>query len=147
MRTLIATCLALIAVAAMAEEPKTAAPAEGTRIYQTDRYGNVQYHKPSLVVKENGRIQPVDPYGNTQFSKPGFQVQGNKVYATDKLGNRLEQTYAIQGDKVYETDKYGNTRGQAYAVKGDKVFATDKFGNTREQAYEVRTKTPPPSKK
>ena len=41
MRTLIAMCVALGAVAAMAAEPQKSAPAAGTKVYQTDRYGNV----------------------------------------------------------------------------------------------------------
>lgn len=39
MRTLILMCVALVAVAAMAAESQTSAPAAGTKVYQTDRYG------------------------------------------------------------------------------------------------------------
>ena len=100
MRTLIAMCVALVAVAAMAAEPQKSAPAAGTKVYQTDRYGNVQHHKPSLVVKSDGRIQQVDAYGNVQSHKPGFQVQGNRVYQTDPYGNvqHHKPSYTVQPD-------------------------------------------------
>jgi hypothetical protein len=38
--------------------------AKEQRIYQTDKYGNIQYNKPSYTVKESGRIVEVDKFGN-----------------------------------------------------------------------------------
>lgn len=61
--------------------------AKEQRIYQTDQYGNIQYHKPSLSVQDNGRIIETDPYGNKQFHKDGYQIKGDKIYQTDKYGN------------------------------------------------------------
>ena len=87
MRTLIAMCVALVAVAAMAEEPQKSAPAAGTKVYQTDRYGNVQYHKPGYVVKGD-RVYSTDAYGNVAVpTSPASVVQGNRVYQTDPYGN------------------------------------------------------------
>ena len=57
------------------------------RVYQTDRYGNIQYNKPSLTVQDNGRVIETDPYGNKQYHKPQFQIKGDKLYQTDAVGN------------------------------------------------------------
>ena len=61
--------------------------AKDQRIYQTDQYGNIQYHKPSLSVQDNGRIIETDPYGHKQYHKEGYQIKGDKIYQTDKYGN------------------------------------------------------------
>ena len=37
-------------------------------IYQTDKYGNVQYHRPSQLVDGNV-IYQVDKYGNVQYHR------------------------------------------------------------------------------
>ena len=137
MRTLIAMCVALVAVAAMAEEPRKSAPAAGTKIYQTDAYGNVQHHKPSLVVKSDGRIQPVDAYGNVQSHKPGFQVQGNRVYQTDPYGNvqSHKSSYTVQPDgRVIATDAYGNTQSHKpqFVVKDGTVYQADSVGHPQQ---------------
>jgi hypothetical protein len=64
----------------------TTAAAEN-RIYQTDKYGNIEYNKPSYTVQENGRIVETDKFGNKQYHKDQQQIQGNKIYQTDKFGN------------------------------------------------------------
>lgn len=58
-----------------------------SRIYQTDAYGNIQYHKPSAVIQDNGRIIETDSYGNKQYHKQQYQMKGGKVYQTDSAGN------------------------------------------------------------
>ena len=63
------------------------ANAAETRIYQTDKYGNVQYHKPSYTVTQDHRVIPTDKYGNKQYHKPGFKIEGGKLLQTDKYGN------------------------------------------------------------
>jgi hypothetical protein len=57
------------------------------RIYQTDRYGNIEYNKPSYTVQDNGRIVETDKFGNKQYHKDQQQIQGNRIYQTDKFGN------------------------------------------------------------
>jgi hypothetical protein len=150
MRTLIALCVALVAASV---------PAADTKVYQTDRYGNVQYHQPSLVVKSDGRVQQVDPYGHVQSHKPGLQVQASPVrsadstspqravpdatiYATDAYGRRQQPTHVVQNGKVYETDRYGNRKEQVYVIQGDTVYQTDRFGNRKQPAYKVVTPAP-----
>ena len=57
------------------------------RIYQTDRYGNIEYNKPSYTVKDNGRVIEADKYGNQLYNKDGYQIKGDRIYQTDKYGN------------------------------------------------------------
>lgn len=57
------------------------------RIYQADRYGNIEYNKPSYTVKDNGRVIEPDKYGNQLYNKDGYQIKGNRIYQTDKYGN------------------------------------------------------------
>lgn len=65
----------------------TGTTAAETRIYQTDKYGNVQYHLPSQTIQDNGRIVEMDKFGNKQLHKDQWQLQGDKIYQTDKFGN------------------------------------------------------------
>ena len=67
--------------------PVTSMSAEEKRIYQTDQYGNIQYHKPSYTARKDGRIIEADPYGNKQYRKQQYQIRGDKVYQTDSVGN------------------------------------------------------------
>ena len=78
MRTILA-CLALVAFSAHAED---------TRVYQTDVYGNVQYHKPSYTVKSDGHVIPTDAYGNRQYNQQQYLIKDNKIIPTDLYGNR-----------------------------------------------------------
>jgi hypothetical protein len=64
----------------------TTAAAEN-RIYQTDKYGNIEYNKPAYSVQDNGRIVETDKFDNKQFQKDQQQIQGNRIYQTDKFGN------------------------------------------------------------
>ena len=57
------------------------------KVYQTDRYGNIQYHLPSITIKDDGRMYETDPYGNIQYHKKGYQIKDNNVYQTDRYGN------------------------------------------------------------
>jgi hypothetical protein len=61
--------------------------AEEKRIYQTDSLGNIQYHKPSYSMPNDGRIIETDPLGNKQYHRPQYQIKGDKVYQTDSLGH------------------------------------------------------------
>jgi len=67
--------------------PMTSMSAEEKRIYQTDSVGNVQYHKPSYVVRQDGRIIETDSVGNKQYHKQQHQIKDGKVYQTDSVGN------------------------------------------------------------
>jgi hypothetical protein len=57
------------------------------RVYQTDKFGNIQHHLPSYTIENNGRIVETDKFGNKQYHKQQRQIQGNKIYQTDKFGN------------------------------------------------------------
>ncbi|MES2498891.1 MAG: hypothetical protein V4570_00020 [Pseudomonadota bacterium] len=61
--------------------------AEETKIYQQDSTGNIQYHKPSVVINKNGRIIETDAIGNKQYHKQQYQIKDGKIYQTDSLGN------------------------------------------------------------
>ena len=63
------------------------ASADEKRIYQTDSVGNVQYHKPSYTVRQDGRIIETDSVGNKQYQKQQYQIKDGKVYQTDSVGN------------------------------------------------------------
>ena len=69
MRSVIA-CLALVAVSAHAED---------VRIYHTDKYGNVLYHKPSLAITTNGRVIQTDAHGNKLYHEQQYQIAGGKI--------------------------------------------------------------------
>ena len=58
-----------------------------TKVYQTDKYGNVQHHLPSYTVQDNGRIVETDKFGNKQYQKDGWKIQGDKIKPVDKFGN------------------------------------------------------------
>ena len=58
-------------------------------IYQTDKFGNVQYHKPHLVVKGD-RIYQADKFGNIQYHKPGFKVEKGTVVPVNIHGDRIK---------------------------------------------------------
>ncbi len=60
---------------------------EEKRIYQSDRYGNTEYNKPSFTVEGNGRVIETDPYGNKMYNHQQYQIKGDKVYQTDSIGN------------------------------------------------------------
>lgn len=63
------------------------ASAEESRIYQQDSTGNIQYHKPSAVIQNDGRIIETDSVGNKQYHKQQYQIKDGKVYQTDSVGN------------------------------------------------------------
>ena len=67
------------------------ASADEKRIYQTDSVGNIQYHKPSYTVRQDGRIIEMDSVGNKQYHKQQYQIKDGKVYQTDSLGNIQHQ--------------------------------------------------------
>lgn len=57
------------------------------RVYLQDSMGNIQYHKPHYIVREDGRIIESDPVGNAQYHKQQYQVIDGKVYPVDSVGN------------------------------------------------------------
>ena len=61
--------------------------AEETRIYQLDTIGNIQYHKPSAVIQENGRLIETNSVGNKQYHKQQYQIKDGRFYQTDSVGN------------------------------------------------------------
>ncbi len=77
-RALVA-CLALFAVPAHADE---------VRIHQTDKNGNIQYHKPSLSIRTDGRVIQTDKHGNKLFHKQQYQIAGDKIVPVSALGYR-----------------------------------------------------------
>ena len=61
--------------------------AKEQRIYQTDRFGNIQYNKPSYTIQENGRIVETDRFGNKQYQNGRYQIKADKIQAVDRFGN------------------------------------------------------------
>jgi hypothetical protein len=87
MRALL-TCSALLAISAHAED---------VRIYQTDKYGHIQYSKPSYTVRADGRVIQTDPYGNKLYSKQQYQIRGDKIVPVSALGYRQYSKPAYSG--------------------------------------------------
>ena len=61
--------------------------ADEKRIYQTDSFGNIQYHKPSYTIQKEGRIIETDPMGNKQYHKQQYQIKDDKIYQINLYGN------------------------------------------------------------
>lgn len=61
--------------------------ADEKRIYQTDSLGNIQYHKPSYTVQQDGRVIETDSVGNKQYHKQQYQIKDGRIYQTDSVGN------------------------------------------------------------
>lgn len=61
--------------------------ADEVRIYEQSSTGNIQYHKPSAVIQQNGRVIETDQFGNKQHHKQQYQIKDGKVYQTDSVGN------------------------------------------------------------
>lgn len=61
--------------------------AKEQRVYQTDKFGNIQYHLPSYTVENNGRIIETDKFGNKQYQNGGYQIKGDKIQGVDRFGN------------------------------------------------------------
>lgn len=53
------------------------AVAAETKIVPVDKFGNVRYDKPSMVIKGNKVIQ-VDKFGNKRYDKPQLIIQKPK---------------------------------------------------------------------
>lgn len=79
MKYAIIVLLSLVASSAFAGE---------LRIYQTDKYGRIQYSKPSYTIRADGRIIQTDAYGNKQYSKQQYQITGNKIVPVSAIGYR-----------------------------------------------------------
>lgn len=45
------------------------------RIYQTDRYGNIQYQKPSLTVQDNGRVVETDHTATSSTTRMAIRLK------------------------------------------------------------------------
>jgi hypothetical protein len=146
MKSAFRICIALAALSpltAVSEEPRQAPPAKETKVHQTDRFGNVQYHKPSYAVQQDGKVMQADQYGSRLQQQ--YEIEGDRVYTTDKYGNRSGPSFVVQGDKVHQTDKYGNVQYHepSYAVQPDgKVTEVDSFGNRGQQKSEIRGDRP-----
>ncbi len=78
MRALL-TCSALIAVCAHADE---------VRIYQTDKYGRIQYSQPSYTIRADGRVIQTDANGTKLYHKQQYQISGDKILPVSALGYR-----------------------------------------------------------
>jgi hypothetical protein len=147
MKTLVAVCAVLTMGTATAEEPRSAVPSAGTRIFQTDRLGRVQHNKPSWIVKEKGRLIEVSPYGKEQSQKQQYRIEGNSVYHADFAG-RIQYdkpSYSVEKDgRVIQNSPYGHPQYDApqFVVDGSKVYAADEYGRKQQQAFEVERKTP-----
>ncbi len=86
-KTLAASSLLLIVTNVSAEE---------ARIYQQDSTGNIQYHKPSAIIQNDGRIIKADSLGNKQYHKQQYHIKYGKVYQIDSVGNvQYHKTYGV----------------------------------------------------
>ncbi|MEX2150850.1 MAG: hypothetical protein WD793_11600 [Steroidobacteraceae bacterium] len=97
MRVLL-TCLALIAFTAHAGD---------ARVYQTDKYGNIQYHKPSYTIKSDGRVIQTDAYGNKLYHKQQYLMRDNNIVPIDAYGSRQysKPTLVIEGRKTASVNR------------------------------------------
>lgn len=66
-------CLLCILVAGCTTVPTNNNNATGTKIYSTDSFGNIQYHKPSLIIIKD-RIYEVDKFGTILYHKPQKKI-------------------------------------------------------------------------
>ena len=142
MRWLIAASMLIVAVAAVADERKPTPPAKGTTIYQTDKYGNVQYNKQSWVVKDDGRLIEVSPYGREQSHEQQYVTKKNRVYHADSTGRiqHNKPSYTVGADgRVIPNDPYGNPQYQRpqYVIKDSTVYRADAAGRATEPAYKI----------
>jgi uncharacterized protein YycO len=78
MKHAIFSLLSLLTVVAHAGEQQ---------VYQQDSLGNIQYHKPHYVIRENGRIIESDPVGNMQYHKQQYQMKDGQIFPVDSTGN------------------------------------------------------------
>lgn len=92
MKTLVAVLLALLSASVCSAEK---------RIYQMDSIGNVQSHKPSYTVEQNGRIVETDSVGNKLYHKQQYQIKDGKIYQRDSVGNIQyhKPGFVVQGKK------------------------------------------------
>ena len=69
--------------------------------YQTDKYGHIQYSKPSYTIKANGRIIQTDAHGNKLYDKQQYQITGDKIVPVNALGYRQynKPTLVIESKK------------------------------------------------
>lgn len=67
--------------------PVATTSADEKKIHQIDSVGNIQYHKPSYTVRQDGRIIETDSVGNKQYHKQQYQIKDGKVYQADSVGN------------------------------------------------------------
>jgi len=140
------TCVAMVvfvSLTAASEEPRQVPPAKEAKVYQTDKFGNVQYHKPSQVVRPDGKVMQVDPFGNRLQQQ--YEVRGDRVYATDSVGNRSAPSFVVKGEKVYRTDQYGNVQYHKPSIEvapDGKVTEVDPYGNRLQQKSEIQRGRP-----
>lgn len=103
--------------------PVLPAQAQEKRIYQTDQYGNIQYHKPAYTILKEGRIVEIDSIGNKQYHKPQYKNKDGSVYEADSEGTiqYYKPSLSIQADgKIFKKRsqwKYFTWRG-AFRAEG-----------------------------
>ena len=69
------------------------------RVYESDSYGRIRYHKPSYTVGKDGRGVQTDAYGSKRYDKPQYQVKDGKVYETDAYGRSRQQKFIIKNEQ------------------------------------------------
>jgi len=57
----------------------------GKKIYETDAFGRIQYHRPHLTI-QGDRLIETNAYGRKLYHKPGFTLKEGKLYQTDSRG-------------------------------------------------------------
>jgi hypothetical protein len=72
-KKILITLTVISAIVAFNPEAKAQQPT--MKLYQTDKFGNVEYNKPHLVLK-HGKTYQADKFGNIQYHKPAMTIKG-----------------------------------------------------------------------
>lgn len=110
------------------------AHAQENHVYQTDQYGNVQYHKPGYAILSDGRIIEIDSGRNQQQNKPQYKIKDGTVYEADSSGviQYHKPSLSLQADgQIFPKDRSGNILygKDHYVKKDDNIYQADRFGN------------------
>ena len=127
--------------------PVPPAHAQQKRIYQTDQYGNAQYHKLGYAIQSDGRIIETDSGGNKQYHKQQYKIKDGTVYQAGSDGSIQyhKTSLGIQADGLlFPKDRYGNTlySKDHFVQKDDKIYRTDRFGIIQYQKPGFRVVSP-----
>ncbi len=120
--------------------------AQEKRVYQTDRFGSIQYHKPGYAILSDGRIIETDSTGTKQYHKPQYKIKDGTVYAADGGSIQYHKpSLSIQSDgKIFQKDRFGNIlhHKEHYIQKNDMIYQADQFGSIQYHKPGFKVVTP-----